>query len=55
VKLLPQPETDFDYLKKDEAGRFLTWTRDHAADTFRQKILAVEVGTTCELTAPMKA
>jgi integrase len=44
VKLLPQPETDFEYLRKDEASRFLSWTAEHAADTFPLYAAAVYTG-----------
>ncbi len=44
VKLLPQPETDFEYLRKDEATRFLSWTAENASDTFPLYAAAIYTG-----------
>jgi integrase len=44
VKLLPAPETDFDYLHRDEAERFLSWSRENAPQDFPLYATAIYTG-----------
>jgi len=44
VKLLPTPETAFDYLPSDEAARFLSYTQEHRPNDFPLYSAAIYTG-----------
>jgi integrase len=44
VKMLPVPEHDFDYLHREEAERFLSWTRENAPEDFPLYATAIYTG-----------
>jgi integrase len=47
VKLLPAPETDFDYLHREEAERFLSWSRENGPHDFPLYSAAIYTGARC--------
>jgi integrase len=44
VRLLPVPETDFDYLQREEVERLLSWTRQNAPGDFPLYATAIYTG-----------